>query len=466
MNTEKREKKERQKDHRDIPRSAEVEDEKEESRKQAEAGSHEEIKENPEKEEKKSEQRVTAAPAKGVGTSSISLEGNSVFDIPSQMMSEHCKMWENNQQYKVDGEKLLGMKRHHAASFDVGTLEKGVIICKVVPALKERKFIWTFDFEKAKQNIPDRNSLSVNSCYGYIFKSFEVMSKNMKQMNNFNSSQASTLELPYNIGESLLQKIKEVSDQRKQKKRERMKVRYRREMAGPGYKRGKKFEINSKVSNKPHTSDDVSQKRYYHGHGKVFTEYNMASGIIKKTDMSNKASAQSYSELYRDACSSSEDDNLPARAVRRKGKIKSEERLNSAHAKVPTININPNKCVGEPRNKLSFNKEGAIKTKHQPSFKLTHKFVASSSEKEIVTVSHNSAVENQEFVEGFSKKQQYGIAQPTLTSASNGSNIAILKEKAQSCTTSATDGLSRVPNSNRARRKPKSRRGKKGGSVS
>lgn len=468
INTEKRDKKERQKDHRDISRLTGVENGREESRIQADIGGHEETKGNPEREEKKPEQKVTAVTAKGAGPSSIAREGNSDLDIPLKMMVEHCKKWENSQQYKADGEKLLGMKRHSAAAFDVGKLEKGTIVCHV-PSERKEKFMWTFDFEKAKRNIPDRKSFCINSCYGYIFKTVEVMCRNMKQMDRCNTTQESAaVELPDNIGESLLQKMKEVSDQRKQKKKERMKVRYRREMAGPGYKRGKKFEINnSKVSNRPATFEPyASPKKNNYGHCKASGENSMSPGLSQRTGMSSMTSAKSLSKPYRDACSSSEDDSFPTREVRRKGKTKNNpENLTSAHDRVNNVNRNLDKCIGEVRSRIFFSREGAIKAKHQPSLKLTHKFIAISSEKEVVTVSSNSPTSNLEKAEGLTKEQQNVVAQPTLTSARGNSSAALLKETAESCTFPATPGASGGAQTHRARHKPRSRKGKRGSAA-
>lgn len=467
INTEKREKKEHQKDHRDISRSTGVEDAREESRKQAEIGAHKEVKENPDREEKKPEQKVTAVTAKGGGTSSISLEGNSEFDIPLKMMIEHCKKWENNQQYKADGEKLLGMKRTNAASFDVGKLEKGTIVCHVVPPQRKEKFIWTFDFERAKRNVPDKNSLFINSCYGYIFKTVEVMSMNKKQMNRCNPVETSaSLELPENIGESLIQKMKEVSDQRKQKKKERMKVRYRREMAGPGYKRGKKFEINSKALNRSVTHEPyVSPKKNDYGQCKAFCENYTSVGLSKKTSMSNKSSEQSLLKPYRDACSSSEDDNLPTKTVRRKGKTKNkQENFASAQERVH-INKDIEKCIGV-RSRIFLSKEGAIKAKHQPSLNLTHKFVAINSDKEVVTISSNSPISNPQTMGGVPKEEKHVITQPALMAAISGSRSAFPREKAQPCTVLSTHGASGGAQPQRGRHKPRPRKGKRGTSVS
>lgn len=469
INTEKRDKKERQKDHRDISRLAGVENGRDESRVQADCGVREETKANPEREEKKTEQKVTALTAKGAGPSSIAREGNSDFDIPLKMMIEHCKKWESNPQYKAEGEKLLGMRRHGDAAFDVGKLEKGTVVCHV-PSESKEKFMWTIDFEKAKRNIPDRKSYGINSCYGYIFKTVEVMSRNLKQTDGCNTTRESAnVELPDNIGESLLQKMKEVSDQRKQKKKERMKVRYRREMAGPGYKRGKKFEINnSKGSNRPATFEPyASPKKHNYGHCKAYGENFMSPGVIQRTGMSNITSAQSLSKPYRGACSSSEDDSFPTREVRRKGKTKNNpENSTSAHDRVNNANRNLDKCIGEVRSRIFFSREGAIKAKHQPSLKLTHKFIAISSDKEVVTVSSNSPMSNLEKAEGLTTDQQnILLVQPTLTSARGNSSAASVKETAESCTLPSTPGASGGAQTHRARHKPRSRKGKRGGAA-
>lgn len=84
INTEKRDKKERQKDHRDISRLTGVENGREESRIQADIGGHEETKGNPEREEKKPEQKVTAVTAKGAGPSSIAREDVATGNSPPQ----------------------------------------------------------------------------------------------------------------------------------------------------------------------------------------------------------------------------------------------------------------------------------------------------------------------------------------------------------------------------------------------
>lgn len=389
-------------------------DGREEPKKQVD---HKEIKESPDREEKKLEQKVTAVTAKRGETSSISLEGNSEVDITLKMMTEHCKKWESSQQYKAEGMKLLGMRRHAAATFDTGKLEKGTIVCHA-PSQGEAKFIWTFDYEKAKRNIPDRNSPFSNSCYGYIFKTVEVMSRNTKQMNRCNNTQvAAADELPDNIGESLLHKMKEVSDQRKQKKKERMKAKYKRKTAGPGYNRGKISEGKAKVPNRAATHEpSASPQNSNLGHCKVRSEKYMPSPFsLQETGTGRKSSAHSFAEPYRDGCHSSSDDNFPTRAAQRKAKTRTNpQNPSSEHDRVRNANRNIDKGM-KVNSKVFFSTEGDTKIKHKPSLTQTLTFVASSSDREVVTVSSNASMNNQGNAGGRPKKQPHVIAQPTLT---------------------------------------------------
>lgn len=475
VNMEKREKKERQKDRRDISRVANVEADKEESRKRAESECSEEVKENPDEEGKKQGQEISTGTARGRAASSKSPEGNLVFNIPPKMMIEHCKKWESNQQYQLDGEKLLGMKRHHAESFDEGKLEKGSIVCHVVPIQRHEKFVWTFDFERARKSTPDRKSMFIHSCYGYILKAVATISSKSKQIKEHDNSvlASDSPELPDNIGESLLQKMKEVSDQRKQKKRKRKKVRCRSEIAGSGYKKGKKSEIHGKGSNGSFLHEPYRLlKTDEHGNQKVSSKYHRSPVSLKTTGMSNKSSLQIYSEFCQNACSSSEDDSFPTRSVRRKTKPKNiQSSSNSVHDRVYSDNRSTSKGKEGIRTRIFMNREGAIKAKHRPSLKLTHKLVAIGPEKEIVTISSSSPKTSQEKVVTLHNTDRQfdlpqAISQINLASesASAKSNVALSKNGVESQTVSVMNGATGSAQTHRTRHKPRAKKGKKGGS--
>uniref|UniRef100_A0A0P4WEV4 CCHC-type domain-containing protein n=1 Tax=Scylla olivacea TaxID=85551 RepID=A0A0P4WEV4_SCYOL len=474
VNMEKREKKERQRDRRDISRVTNVENEHEESRKLAEGECNEEVKENPDEEKKKKGQEVSSATAKGGTSSSKSPEGNLVFNVPLKMMVEHCKKWESNEQYQLDGERLLGMKRYPAESFDEGMLEKGSVVCHVAPAPRHEKFIWTFDFQKARRSTSDKKSMFIHSCYGYILKTVATISRNSKQMKEHDNSAlvAESSELPDNIGESLLQKMKEVSDQRKQKKIKK-KVRLRKDLLVSRCKRVQGSETNNKNSNGPSLSesyrmpkadDDRSQK--------VLSKYHKSPVSLKTPGMNNRA----YSEFCQNICSSSEEeDSLPTRSVRRKVKPKNVQgNPNSAHDRVYSDNRSTNKGK-EIRTQIFTNKEGAIKAKHRPSFKLTHKLVAIGPEKEIVTISSNSPKRNLENVltppnTGEQYDLPQAIAQVNLTSesASPKNSVALSKNGKNGvephATISVMNGAAGFSHSHRAKHKHRARKGKRGGS--
>ena len=474
VNMEKREKKERQRDRRDISRVTNVENEHEESRRLAEGESNEEAKENPDEDKKKKRQELSSVTAKGGTSSSKSPEGNLVFNVPLKMMVEHCKKWESNEQYQLDGERLLVMKIYPAESFDEGMLEKGSVVCHVAPAPRHEKFIWTFDFQKAKRSTSDKKSIFIHSCYGYILKTVATISRNSKQMKEQDNSAlvAESSELPDNIGESLLQKMKEVSDQRKQKKVKK-KVRLRKDVLASRSRRVPGSETNKRSSNGPSLNESYRMVKADDDRNRnVSGKYHKSPVSLKAPGMNNRA----YSEFCHNICSSSEEeDSLPTRSVRRKVKPKNiQGNSNSAHDRVYCDNRSTSKDIGI-RSQIFTSKEAAIKAKHRPSYKLTHKLVAIGPEKEIVTISSNSPKRNVEnVVTPPNRGEQYdlpqAIAQVNLTSesASPKSGVALSKNERNGvephATVSVMNGASGFSHSHRAKYKHRPRKGKRGGS--
>ena len=468
VNMEKREKKERQKDRRDMSRSSNIEDEREESRKLVEGASSEEVKENPDEERKKKGQEISTETARGGTSSSKSSEGNLVFSIPLKMMIEHCKKWESNEQYQLDGENLLGMKRYPAESFDEGKLEKGRVVCHIVPLQKQEQFVWTFDFERARKSTPDKKPMFIHSCYGYISKSVATISKNSKQIKDNDNSALVTdsPELPDNIGESLLLKMKEVAEERREKKiKKKIKIRVKNPMGGYYYRKVRKCKLQNKGSNESYKMPKADD----HGSQKGSSKYHISPVSLRTTGMTNKSSAQLYSEFCQNACSSSEEDTFPTRSVRRKIKPKSTQvNSNSAHDRLYSDNRSTGKGTEVIRTRIFTNREAAIKAKHRPSLKLTHKLVAIGPEKEIVPISSNSPKTNQVTLCNTDEQCDLpqAIAQLNLTqeSTSAKSSVTLSKNGIEPHTTLVINGATEGAQTHKARHKPRARKGKRGGS--
>lgn len=238
-------------------------------------------------------------------------------------------------------------------------------------------------------------------------------------------------------------------------------------------RRAQGSEINNKSANgpslsesyrMPKTDDDRNQK--------VLSKYHKSPVSLKTPGMNNRA----YSDFCQNICSSSEEeDTLPTRSVRRKVKPKNiQGNSNSAHDRVYSDNRSTNKGK-EIRTQIFTNKEGAIKAKHRPSFKLTHKLVAIGPEKEIVTISSNSPKRNLENVATPSNAGEQcdlpqAIAQMNLASesASPKSSVVLSKNVRNGvephATISVMNGAAGFSHSHRAKHRHRPRRGKRGGS--
>lgn len=319
--------------------------------------------------------------------------------IPVNMMKDHCDKWERDQDYRMKGDKLLGMRRYSVNSFDFCKVSEETLVCHSLLPERDEQYLWTVNRNKAAQVIGDGLDSSANpfsSVYNFILKTLEIHMHQIQETDHIEGLIVPSIGMPDNIGQTLQEKMKEVIMIRKQKKKERMKVRYRREMAGPGYKRGKKFEMESKRLNsldnkgKGHLESMVpvgaqaaqenSNKNYFtipkHQTQKtktrIFTRPNPASLPV--------------------VCSSSEEETLAQRTVRRKNKHK-DHQGSLAHSGQKSKSAQG--VVGGMKPGYMV-KEFAIKAKHRPYLGMTHKLVPVGPEKEIVTLSISSATCSQD----------------------------------------------------------------------
>lgn len=289
----------------------------------------------------------------------------------------------------------------------------------------------------------------------------------------------STLEIPGDIGQTLFEKMKEAQDKRRQKKKERMKVRYRREMAGPGYKRGQKFEPGKKGSNNfggkgggslnsqtPNIIGNLEIK----GHN----GQSLADCLIKGLK-NNKSYMQTNLNNLHAAFSSSEDEGFAQRVVRRKGKQKNypDSAVNLGQ-RIQNANKDKSTQGSVGRIKMSkkySSKEGAIKAKHQPSLGLTCRLVPVGPEKEIVTITASLDKSQQNVINLPHTSRQSELGRKTNSSGqesqgtlqeSNASTF--IGNISGTCLPTVMDGATNGANVNKKKRKPRPRKGKKGGS--
>ncbi|XP_071539111.1 terminal uridylyltransferase 7-like isoform X2 [Panulirus ornatus] len=491
LTMERREKKERQKDRREM-RKLVVEVEEREER-QKEVADQKPAQESRENESREGVGGGPGGPAEPTGSGATptpkSSEGILRLNIPLNMMDDHCEKWESNQEYRVNGDKILGMRRYSIESFDERKVGKGTLVCHCVPPQEDEKYVWTVNWNKAAQKVSEGSDISrhpFSSVYDLILKMVEVRMHYIQEPDQFNSTIApvSTFDMPENIGQTLMEKIKEVADKRKQKKKERMKVRYRREMAGPGYKRGQKFEPGNKGSN------DLGGKRCGQIDSQIPKDFLGKQEVksIKKHNLQdctnrNIIKNQSYMRANPDnlqiACSSSEDENFAQRTVRRKGKQKNPPD-SVVHAGQMNLNISKDRNIqgnigGIKKSKIYSDKEGAIKAKHQPSLGLTFKLVPVGPEKEIVTLSVSNSTCNQQNVVRSSPPVQQPEAARVKNPAEqepkgrlSGSDLVVTipRNGSEPRVVTVIEGAPNGAIGHKKRRKPRFRKGKKGGSKS
>ncbi|KAG7175187.1 Terminal uridylyltransferase 7-like [Homarus americanus] len=486
LNMERKEKKERQKDRRELRKfTTEAEDREGERQKQSS--------------EQKTTQEAQESESRGVGGGPAlpaasgaphtlkTPEGNLKLTIPLDMMEDHCEKWESNQEYRIKGDKILGMRRYSLESFDERKVGKETLICHCVPPQVDERYIWTVNWNKAARKISDGTDISphpFSSIYNLILKMVEIHIYQTQEPDQSDSPVVcvSKVEIPENVGQVLFEKMKEVQDKRKQKKKERMKVRYRREMAGPGYKRGQNFEPGKKGSvnlgNKGSGRFDLQNPNNLRGsqENNGYNRYNLPDRTSR--DIKNHY-IRANPNNPQIACSSSEDENFAQRVVRRKGKQKIHPdsavhtgQKNHNNSK-DSGNVQGN-VGGFKKSKKFSSKEGAIKAKHQPSLGLTCRLVPVGPEKEIVTISQTTdrSTCKQQNVVKLTPVPHSEVARTTNsanhesqgTLPRSGVVVTLPGDGSDSRLVTVMDGATNGANSHKKRRKPKPRKGKKGGS--
>lgn len=487
---ERREKKERQKDRREM-RKLVAEVEEREGERQKEMADQKPTQESRENERREGARGGRPAEPTGCGATPTpkSPEGTLRLNIPLNMMDDHCEKWESNQEYRVNGDKILGMRRYSIESFDERKVGKGTLVCHCVPPQEDERYVWTVNWNKAVQKVSDHTDISphpFSSIYNLILKMVEIHKNHIQEQDQGNSTIApgSTFDMPDNIGQTLLDKMKEVAEKRKQKKKERMKVRYRREMAGPGYKRGQRFEPGNKGSNnlggKSSGQIDSQVPKDFHGKQEVKSnKKHSLQDFTNRNKIKNKSYVRANPDNLQIACSSSEDENFAQRTVRRKGKQKNhpDSAVHSGqmiHNNFKDKNIQGN-IGGIKKNKVYSDKEGAIKAKHQPSLGLTYKLVPVGPEKEIVTLSASRSTCNQQNVVRSSPPFQQTEAARAKNPAEqeprgllSGSDLVVTvpRDGSESRIVTVIDGAANGAIDHKKRRKPRFRKVKKGSSKS